>query len=301
MTDNIVRREVQRRDDPFGIPACFYWTIDEVADWVESIGYSKYKENFRSHFINGRKLLTVDACVLPKMGITHFGDILAICKHVRELLRIKRNIRSFNPYQLRRSYVSLAHLSGKYHPHLTYRQHAEMSEKIVNSRLAYFRKKNLYYSGWSMEPWWDETLKKEEKKKRDLAKYSPDQEDDKRITIGSTIQERLREAAKREMSNYEPKPYWSGRIPRKNISCPFIVQTLENKNKANTKVVGMLNWTAVKLKRTPSINEIKVWPGKKKYAPTYLPIVFHWKEMGISRGYEQSRIEKKHKCGYYQK
>ncbi|KAK6997728.1 hypothetical protein BgiMline_007149 [Biomphalaria glabrata] len=225
----------------------------------------------------------------------------AICKHVRELLRIKRDIRSFNPYQLRRSYVSLAHLSGKYHPHLTYRQHAEMSEKIVNSRLAYFRKKNLYYSGWSMEPWWDETLKKEEKKKRDLAKYSPDQEDDKRITIGSTIQERLREAAKREMSNYEPKPYWSGRIPRKNISCPFIVQTLENKNKANTKVVGMLNWTAVKLKRTPSINEIKVWPGKKKYAPTYLPIVFHWKEMGISRGYEQSRIEKKHKCGYYQK
>jgi hypothetical protein len=43
MTDNIVRREAQRRDDPFGIPACFYWTIDEVADWVESIGYSKYK------------------------------------------------------------------------------------------------------------------------------------------------------------------------------------------------------------------------------------------------------------------
>ncbi|KAK0052209.1 hypothetical protein Bpfe_018292 [Biomphalaria pfeifferi] len=86
MTDNIVRREVQRRDDPFGIPACFYWTIDEVADWVESIGYSKYKENFRSHFINGRKLLTVDACVLPKMGITHFGDILDLAGYIRDLV-----------------------------------------------------------------------------------------------------------------------------------------------------------------------------------------------------------------------
>ncbi|KAK6997726.1 sterile alpha motif domain-containing protein 15 [Biomphalaria glabrata] len=96
MTDNIVRREVQRRDDPFGIPACFYWTIDEVADWVESIGYSKYKENFRSHFINGRKLLTVDACVLPKMGITHFGDILSICCQIQELASIRRA--PFSPY-----------------------------------------------------------------------------------------------------------------------------------------------------------------------------------------------------------
>ncbi|CAL1540966.1 unnamed protein product [Lymnaea stagnalis] len=86
MADNIVRREVQRRDDPFGIPACFYWTIDEVADWIESIGYAKYKENFRSHFINGRKLLTVDACVLPKMGITHFGDILELAGYIRDLI-----------------------------------------------------------------------------------------------------------------------------------------------------------------------------------------------------------------------
>ncbi|KAI8787830.1 sterile alpha motif domain-containing protein 15 isoform X1 [Biomphalaria glabrata] len=99
MTDNIVRREVQRRDDPFGIPACFYWTIDEVADWVESIGYSKYKENFRSHFINGRKLLTVDACVLPKMGITHFGDILDLAGRIRNLLCTGRRL-NYKPPEL---------------------------------------------------------------------------------------------------------------------------------------------------------------------------------------------------------
>jgi len=85
MADNVIRREVHRRDDPFGIPACFYWTVDEVADWVDSIGYGKYKENFRSHFINGRKLLTVDSCVLPKMGITHFGDILSLSKIIQRI------------------------------------------------------------------------------------------------------------------------------------------------------------------------------------------------------------------------
>ena len=46
MTDNVVRGEVQRKDDPFGIPACFYWTMDEVADWVDSIGYGKYKVSY---------------------------------------------------------------------------------------------------------------------------------------------------------------------------------------------------------------------------------------------------------------
>ncbi|KAK3793669.1 hypothetical protein RRG08_014563 [Elysia crispata] len=104
MSDNVVRREVQRRDDPFGIPACFYWTMDEVADWVDSIGYGKYKENFRSHFINGRKLLTVDACVLPRMGITHFGDILDIAGLIRNLLCTGRSFiyRSPEKFQIGR-------------------------------------------------------------------------------------------------------------------------------------------------------------------------------------------------------
>jgi len=89
MADNVIRREVHRRDDPFGIPACFYWTVDEVADWVDSIGYGKYKENFRSHFINGRKLLTVDSCVLPKMGITHFGDILGLVELIKDVAKCR--------------------------------------------------------------------------------------------------------------------------------------------------------------------------------------------------------------------
>jgi len=86
MGEHVVSRSAMRVDDPFGIPACFYWTVDEVADWVDSIGYGKYKENFRSHFINGRKLLTVDSCVLPKMGITHFGDILAVSGMIRDVI-----------------------------------------------------------------------------------------------------------------------------------------------------------------------------------------------------------------------
>ncbi|GFS06841.1 sterile alpha motif domain-containing protein 15 [Elysia marginata] len=104
MSDNVVRREVQRRDDPFGIPACFYWTMDEVADWVESIGYGKYKENFRAHFINGRKLLTVDACVLPRMGITHFGDILDLAGQIRNILCTGRSL-VYRPPQTQRLFT----------------------------------------------------------------------------------------------------------------------------------------------------------------------------------------------------
>ncbi|KAH9509187.1 hypothetical protein Btru_049321 [Bulinus truncatus] len=230
-----------------------------------------------------------------------YHDVLAkiICKLIRDLLRVRRNVRHFNPYNLRRSYISLAHVSGKYHPHLTYRQFAELAEKIVNSRLAYFRKKNLYYSGWSMESWWDEKLKEEEKRRKEFAKYSPDEDDDKKITIGTTIQERLHEAAIRAVSYYEPQPHWLGYKSPVSMSCPYFVQPLENKNRANTKILGLLNWTKVKLNRIPAIKEIKVFPKKKKYAPSYLPIIFHWTEMEVSQGYGQSRIEKKHKCGYY--
>ena len=43
MTDAVTPRPVMRADNAFGIPACFYWTVDDVVNWVESIGYGKYK------------------------------------------------------------------------------------------------------------------------------------------------------------------------------------------------------------------------------------------------------------------
>ena len=49
--NGVQRREVMRTDDPFGIPACFYWTVDEVADWIESIGYGKYKVGVKMFFL----------------------------------------------------------------------------------------------------------------------------------------------------------------------------------------------------------------------------------------------------------
>ena len=51
--------------------------------------YGVYKENFRSHFITGMKLMTLDACTLPKIGVQHFPDILSLCRLIRDQLHIK--------------------------------------------------------------------------------------------------------------------------------------------------------------------------------------------------------------------
>ncbi|BFZ11632.1 hypothetical protein BsWGS_14671 [Bradybaena similaris] len=104
MTDNVIRREVLRRDNAYGIPACYFWSAEEVANWVQSIGYGKYKSIFLSHFIDGRKLLTVDACVLPKMGITHFGDILDLAGCIRNLLCTGRRIK-YKPPEMESAFL----------------------------------------------------------------------------------------------------------------------------------------------------------------------------------------------------
>lgn len=44
---------------------------------------------FKDNLINGRKLITVDASSLPRMGITDFEHIKVIAKKVRELLGIE--------------------------------------------------------------------------------------------------------------------------------------------------------------------------------------------------------------------
>ncbi|XP_032441688.1 sterile alpha motif domain-containing protein 15 isoform X1 [Xiphophorus hellerii] len=64
------------------------WDTEDVANWVESIGFSKYKDCFTENFITGKKLIHVNCNNLPKLGVTDFRDILVISAYVRELLGI---------------------------------------------------------------------------------------------------------------------------------------------------------------------------------------------------------------------
>ncbi|KAH0516561.1 Sterile alpha motif domain-containing protein 15 [Microtus ochrogaster] len=65
------------------------WTAENVAEWIGELGFPQYKECFTANFINGPKLIYVNCCNLPQMGITDFEDMKTISRHTRELLGIE--------------------------------------------------------------------------------------------------------------------------------------------------------------------------------------------------------------------
>uniref|UniRef100_A0A8C8UC76 SAM domain-containing protein n=1 Tax=Peromyscus maniculatus bairdii TaxID=230844 RepID=A0A8C8UC76_PERMB len=62
------------------------WSPERVAEWISELGFPQYKECFTANFINGQKLIHVNCCNLPQMGITDFEDMKTISRHTRELL-----------------------------------------------------------------------------------------------------------------------------------------------------------------------------------------------------------------------
>ena len=48
-------------------PAACHWTIEQVEKWVESIGYPQYKHAFTTNYINGKKLVLLDASRLSQV------------------------------------------------------------------------------------------------------------------------------------------------------------------------------------------------------------------------------------------
>ncbi|XP_068750521.1 sterile alpha motif domain-containing protein 15-like [Montipora capricornis] len=72
-----------------GTPSCLNWSTEDVADWVEFLGFKQYRACFRDNLINGRKLINVDASSLPNMGVNDFAHIKVIARKIRELLGIE--------------------------------------------------------------------------------------------------------------------------------------------------------------------------------------------------------------------
>ncbi|XP_048508197.1 liprin-beta homolog isoform X2 [Athalia rosae] len=51
-------------------PVCWEWDVHDVAKWLrKEVGLPEYKNCFIKNFINGRRLLRVDASVCPMIGI----------------------------------------------------------------------------------------------------------------------------------------------------------------------------------------------------------------------------------------
>ncbi|XP_031552477.1 sterile alpha motif domain-containing protein 15-like [Actinia tenebrosa] len=72
-----------------GTPCCLNWTVEDVADWIEYLGFNQYRRPFADNLINGRKLIEIDASALPKIGINDFEHIKFIARKIREALGLE--------------------------------------------------------------------------------------------------------------------------------------------------------------------------------------------------------------------
>jgi len=72
----------------FPLPKCLNWSTEDVMQWISDLGFPHYRNCLKENFINGRKLIFLNASNLPKMGIHNFEDILTITHSVRTLLQM---------------------------------------------------------------------------------------------------------------------------------------------------------------------------------------------------------------------
>lgn len=62
--------------DRDGVPLILRWSIKEVGEWIKNdLGFPQYEDCFVSNYINGRKLILIDASSLQKLGVQHFEHI----------------------------------------------------------------------------------------------------------------------------------------------------------------------------------------------------------------------------------
>jgi SAM domain (Sterile alpha motif) len=71
------------------LPSQLQWTIEEVLAWIKQLGFPQYHNTFKANFIDGRKLLLVDASALVKMNIKDWDHILKITTEIREMYEIE--------------------------------------------------------------------------------------------------------------------------------------------------------------------------------------------------------------------
>ncbi|EDW63545.1 uncharacterized protein Dvir_GJ15442 [Drosophila virilis] len=65
----------------------FKWSINDVAEWLREFGYPEYEETFRQNYIDGHKLLNLDAIALVALNIRDFEHIRHLGRGIRALYR----------------------------------------------------------------------------------------------------------------------------------------------------------------------------------------------------------------------
>ncbi|XP_016362790.1 sterile alpha motif domain-containing protein 15 [Sinocyclocheilus anshuiensis] len=102
------------------------WSGEDVALWIESIGFPQYKACFTQNYITGRKLINVNCFNLPRLGITDFQHMKLISAQVRVLLGVSEplwNRSVADPlHDDRTVFLQMKSSSGQQADSLTYEQ-----------------------------------------------------------------------------------------------------------------------------------------------------------------------------------
>ncbi|XP_072552955.1 sterile alpha motif domain-containing protein 15-like [Salminus brasiliensis] len=106
--------------------AFLQWSVQDVAEWVESLGYPQYTACFTENLITGKKLIYVNCCYLPRLGITDFEHMKVISAHVRVLLGVSEPLWSRSiadpPRDDMGMFLEIKSRTGDRADSLTYRQ-----------------------------------------------------------------------------------------------------------------------------------------------------------------------------------
>lgn len=87
--------------DRLPLPFAFSWSIDNVSDWIEELGFPQYRSVFERNFIDGRKLIRIDSSSLVQKKIQNFDHIKSITAGIRTLYGIEEHVKSpQNPSRL---------------------------------------------------------------------------------------------------------------------------------------------------------------------------------------------------------
>ncbi|XP_067274874.1 sterile alpha motif domain-containing protein 15-like [Pseudorasbora parva] len=106
--------------------AFLQWSVQDVALWVESIGFPQYKACFTENFITGRKLIHISCRSLPQLGITDYQHMKMISARLSELLgvtepRWSRSVAD-PPQDDRTAFLKMKSRTGQQADSLTYEQ-----------------------------------------------------------------------------------------------------------------------------------------------------------------------------------
>lgn len=72
----ILKKNFTPSFDKNGVPLILTWSIEDVGAWIcEEVKLPEYEQCFVSNFIDGRKMINIDASSLPKLGVTNFEHI----------------------------------------------------------------------------------------------------------------------------------------------------------------------------------------------------------------------------------